>query len=165
LASSARKVSVPRRISGGELKAFQSGISISTLLPPPISPKLQPLGLDGRESSSQEPALPSPVTQSPEKLFSSTPVQATQPIPSHSTSSENISRKVAPAAVTPSTNEISSPNSPRRKGMAKQPPLDRTLSFLSARRGKGPNDANVVPPISVLIVDGIYYFCCVTWLN
>jgi osomolarity two-component system, response regulator SSK1 len=165
LASSARRVSAPRRISGGELKAFQGGISISTLLPPPISPKLQPLGLDGRESSSQESALPSPVPKSPEIRFSSTPVQATPPIPSHSTSSETIPRKVVSPTVTPSTNEISSPNSPRRKGTAKQPPLDRTSSFLSARRGKGPADANVVPPISVLVVDGIYHVCCVTWLN
>jgi len=72
--------------------------------------------------------------------------------------SPSIPGRVATPSAAPSAERAASPSASPRKVILRRSTFDRAPSYSSGsvRKGKSPGDANVVPPISVLIVDGAY---------
>jgi osomolarity two-component system, response regulator SSK1 len=153
-----RRAPSPSCRSNGEPKSALGNVTIPTVLaastssePPSLAMEIQEsqedqstLGTQSRELSSEDPGS------------SSSLHVPSSPLPGKSSPLENVTRNG-----TPSLGERAiSPNAPERRVTPKRPSMDKAASLPPGiiKKGKGPADANVVPPISVLIVDGGYGF-------
>jgi osomolarity two-component system response regulator SSK1 len=125
--------------------SIQNTTAISSTLAVPTPPKQPPLGSDNQgqesESNGRRPTADKPP---------SSPLQVSSPIVRKPSPLDSIT------ATSPVVEVASPPTIYQRRPTPKRPSSDKSSSFptVVGKNGKGPRDANVVPPISVLIVDG-----------
>lgn len=154
-----RRGSTSRRASDTGTKFTQANVSLASLHAASASPKPPQLGLDVNVSRGSPSITPRPLgrRQNSPRTEDLVPLQApAQSVQLRSSPLDTSARKAPTPPISPLSESASPSNAPPRKAASRRPTLERNSasSHSAAKKGKGPADGNIVPPISVLIVDG-----------
>jgi osomolarity two-component system response regulator SSK1 len=157
-----RRVSSSRRASESEAQPSSAGVSFSSFHTASTPPHLGMEPISSQDGSGSTPESKARVQGSlgVEDQESAEPLQVPAlPVTRRPSPIDNIGRKVSSPPGSPLSDSRTSSSAPRRAPGRRFAVENKMPAQGGSKKGKGAADSNIVPPISVLVVDGACIAC------